>query len=150
VAGERILLGVIGRPHGVRGHLHVHSYTARPADLAGYATLGDAAGRRFRLRWVGSGVAEMTELSAGAALRIEDRAAAERLTNVELFVDRAELPAPDEDEFYLADLIGQTATTPDGAVLGKVAAVHDYGAGTSIEIAAASGPVLVPDLRAGG
>ncbi len=38
---ERILLGVVGRPHGVRGLLHVHSYTADPAALASYGPLTD-------------------------------------------------------------------------------------------------------------
>ena len=53
-----ILLGVIGRPHGVRGFLHVHSYTADPADLTAYGPLDDGKGRKFRLRWQGEGVQE--------------------------------------------------------------------------------------------
>ncbi len=143
-----ILLGVIGRPHGVRGHVHVHSYTAVPEDLDRYGALVDATGRRFTLRWMAAGVAQLTELVGAAAHPVTDRAAAEKLTNLQLFVDRANLPPPEEDEFYLADLIGQTALAPDGAVLGPVAAVHDYGAGASLEIAAAHGPIVVPFTRA--
>ena len=58
----RIQMGVIGRPHGVRGLLHVHSYAEDPASLAAFSPLFDAAGRRFGLRWVAVGVAEVSEL----------------------------------------------------------------------------------------
>ena len=39
-----ILMGVVGRPHGVRGLVHVQSYTADPRDLAGYGPLLDEQG----------------------------------------------------------------------------------------------------------
>ena len=55
VAGRRILLGVIGRPHGVRGLVRVHSYTADPAGLPRYGAAGRRAGRQFALRWRGEG-----------------------------------------------------------------------------------------------
>ncbi|HLB97636.1 MAG TPA: 16S rRNA processing protein RimM, partial [Acetobacteraceae bacterium] len=47
----RILLGVIGRPHGVRGLVHVTSHTADPAALADYGPLSDDKGRRFTVTW---------------------------------------------------------------------------------------------------
>ncbi len=56
---KRILLGVIGRPHGVRGLVHVTSHTADPAALAAYGPLSDDKGRRFTLAWRGDGIAEV-------------------------------------------------------------------------------------------
>ena len=141
----RILLGVVGRPHGVRGLVHVHSYTADPADLAAYGPLLDEAGRHWTLAWRGTGVAELRD-AAGHA--VADRSAAERLVNTRLSIERAKLPAPDEDEFYLADLVGMAAVTADGATLGRVAVVHDYGAGASLEVAGEGQPLLVPFTRA--
>ena len=67
---------------------------------------------------------------------VADRNAAEALKGTELFVDRAALPQPDEDEFYHADLIGLEARDSEGRVLGKVSAIHNYGASDVIEIAA--------------
>ena len=142
-----VLLGVIGRPHGVRGHVHVTSYTADPADLAGYGLLRDGGGRRFSLRWVADGVAEVAEHGAEGARRVADRTAAERLTNTRLFVERQALPTPAADEFYLADLIGLAAVAPDGTGLGTVAVLHDYGAGPSLEIAGEGGAMIVPFTR---
>lgn len=146
---DRILLGVIGRPHGVRGLLHVTSYTADPAALASYGPLSDARGRRFIVRWRGEGIAKIAELVNGAERRIDDRTEAEKLTNVRLFVDRVALPDTGEDEFYLADLVGLTALDTTGVPLGEVTAVHDYGAGASLEITRPNEPpLLVPFTQA--
>jgi 16S rRNA processing protein RimM len=133
-------MGVIGRPHGVRGLVHVHSYTADPADLARYAPLLDDAGRAWSLAWRGEGVAELRDATGKP---IADRSQAERLVNTRLLVDRDRLPAPDADEFYLADLVGLEARTETGARIGQVAAVHDYGAGPSLEIERPTAPPLI-------
>jgi 16S rRNA processing protein RimM len=145
---SRILLGVIGRPHGVRGLVHVTSHTADPAALAEYGKLSDDKGRRFTLAWRGAGVAEVCEVRDGVPVRVADRDAAGRLTNTRLYVERARLPVPEDDEFYLADLIGLDAVDVARRALGRVVAVHDYGAGTSLEIARDGPPLIVPFTRA--
>jgi 16S rRNA processing protein RimM len=145
VAQRRILMGVIGRPHGVRGLVHVHSHTADPADLPGYGPFADDRGRAFTLEWASEGVARVAELVDGRPVPLRDRDAAQALVNTRLYVDRDRLPPPeDEDEFYLADLIGLRAVTPEGRDLGRIDTVHDYGAGASLEI----GRLLVPFTRA--
>jgi 16S rRNA processing protein RimM len=145
VPQDRILMGVIGRPHGVRGLVRVTSYAE---DLAAYGALADAKGRRFVVRPRGAGVAEIAEIVDGAEVKVADHASAERLTNTRLYVERARLPEPEANEFYLADLIGLTAIDAAGALLGSVSAVHDYGAGSSLEIARADAPpLLVPFTR---
>ncbi len=139
-------MGVVGRPHGVRGLLHVHSYTAEPAQLARYNPLLDEAGRTWSLAWRGDGVAELRD---GRGRPVADRTEAERLVNTKFYVERHRLPAADADEFYLADLVGLRAHDAAGAPLGTVTAVHDYGAGTSLEIARqAANPLVVPFTRA--
>ncbi|HQT62967.1 MAG: 16S rRNA processing protein RimM [Acidocella sp. 20-57-95] len=141
--GERlVLMGVIGKPHGVRGLVRVHAYTEAPSALADYAPLTDRAGRQFALDWVSEGVAQLSEISGKTRRKITDRNEAEKLVNTELFVPRSALPAADEEEFYLADLIGMVALGADRKPLGTVAAVHDYGGGTSLEIM--PGALLVP------
>jgi 16S rRNA processing protein RimM len=137
------MLGVIGRAHGVRGLVRVTSHTADPAALTGYGPLSDPTGRRFTLRWVADGIAEIFEFIDGEPVKVADRTAAERLTNLKLFIQRAKLPAPEPDEYYLADLIGLRAVGSDGARLGIVSAVHDYGAGASVEIAREGGASLL-------
>jgi 16S rRNA processing protein RimM len=141
-------MGMIGRPHGVRGLVRVASYTADPAALAEYGPLDDEAGGRYRLAWRGPGIAAVALWQDGAWVEIRDRDHAARLTNRRLYLDRAALPPPDADEFYLADLIGLEAILPEG-VRGRVCAVHDYGAGASLEIERPEGAaLLVPFTRA--
>jgi 16S rRNA processing protein RimM len=139
-----IQMGVIGRPHGVRGLVHVHSYTADPTALPAYGPFTDERGRRFSLRWMSDGVAEISQVVDGKKIPVRDRAIAETLVNTRLLVERSRLPAPAEEEFYVADLLGLDVVGPDGAALGQVDMVHDYGAGVSLEI----GRLLIPFTRA--
>jgi 16S rRNA processing protein RimM len=143
---ERILMGVIGRPHGVRGLVHVQSFTGDPLALADYGVLEDERGRKFTLRWQSEGIARLAERLGGRDVAVADRDTAQALTNTRLFVPRAALPAAEEDEYYLTDLIGLRAENQDGGVIGRVAIVHDYGAGTSLEIALDGGapPLILP------
>jgi len=137
-------MGVIGRPHGVRGLVHVQSFTADPDALAAYGLLEDERGRRFTLQWQSEGIARLAERIGGRDVPVADRTAAEGLTNTRLYVPRSALPEADEDEYYLTDLIGLRAETATGEVLGRVAIVHDYGAGTSLEITPEpAGPALI-------
>ncbi len=137
---SRILLGVIGRPHGVRGLVRVTSYAD---DVTAYGALSDDRGRSFVLRMRSEGVAEIAEVVGGVEVKVVDRTTAEKLVNTRLYVERERLPEPEADEFYLADLIGLMAMDAGGATLGRVCAVHDYGAGASLEIAGAK-PLIVP------
>ena len=142
MADGNILMGVVGRPHGIRGLVRVHSYTAEPADLPRYAPLTDERGRVWSVAWRGEGVAELRD-AAGRV--VADRSEAEKLVNLRLFAPRDRLPpVGDADEFYLADLIGLAAVDVAGAEMGRVLAVHDYGAGSSLEIATGQHSVFVP------
>jgi 16S rRNA processing protein RimM len=144
VPASRIQLGVIGRAHGVRGLVKVTSHTADPADLTAYGPLSDAAGRQYALRWKADGVAEVSRIVDGTAVKVTDRSDAEKLTNTALFIDRDALPPAGDDEYYLTDLIGLAAVDKSGATIGTVATVHDYGAGASLEIAGAGAALVVP------
>lgn len=146
MADKRILMGVVGRPHGVRGLVRVANYASTPASLASHV-LADERGRAWRIEWQGEGIARLRDAATGRA--VADRNEAASLTNLRLFVARAALPPAAEDEYYLADLVGLDAFDESGRRLGRVAAVHDYGAGSSLEIAEAEGASrLVPFTRA--
>lgn len=141
---DRILLGRIGRPHGVRGLVRVQSFTADPSDIAAYGPVSDEAGTRtFRLRVVQPG-----EMPVVAVEGVADREAAAKLTGTPLYVARDRLPAPGQDEFYHADLIGLAVEDGVGRRLGTVASVNDHGAGAFLEIETGAQPLLLPFTRA--
>ena len=129
----RIRVGVFGAPHGLRGELRLKSLTADPVSIARYGPLEDAAGgRRFELVSVRPLREDM--LIARVA-GIGDRDSAAALTGVALYVPRAALPAPDEGEYYHADLIGLEARDADGRRFGRIVGVENHGAGDILEIA---------------
>jgi 16S rRNA processing protein RimM len=140
----RVQLGVIGRPHGVGGLVKVTSHTAVSADLTAYGPLFDPEGNLYALRWKADGIAEVSRIVDGVAIKVTDRSQAEKLTNTKLFIDRSALPPADENEYYLADLIGLAAVDPAGRQVGIVSVVHDYGGGASLEIVGSGAPLLVP------
>lgn len=139
MGGKRIMVGEFGRPHGVRGLLRLRAFTADPAAITAYGPLSDEAGaRHFRLTLKGPDLVAVEGVS--------DRDAAQRLTGTQLFVPREALPKTDEDEFYLADLIGLRAVTEAGDVLGVVRAVQDHGGGAFLVVEGAQ-EILLPFTR---
>lgn len=129
-AAQPILVGQFGAAHGVRGEIRLKSFTEAPEQIADYKTLRLKSGvavKLVSLRPQGSMLVARVE-------SVDDRTAAEALTGAELFVDRAELAEPEEDEFYQADLVGLEVRDPEGAKIGVVTAVQDFGAGDIIEI----------------
>ena|SRR6185312_4476235 len=144
---RRVCLGVVTAAHGVRGAVKVKSFAQRPKDVAAYGPLEDEDGTaRFTLQVIGPGKADVVIAKLAG---IADRDQAEALRGMRLYLPREALPPPAEEEYYHADLIGLAAVLGDGARLGEIRAVHDFGAGDTLEIARAEGqPVMVPFTRA--
>jgi 16S rRNA processing protein RimM len=148
VTRRLIAIGVFGAPHGVKGELRAKSYTDDPKALGAYGEVADAAGaRRFKILSLRPLKDEMVVLRLEG---INDRDAAAALTGVEIFARRENMPPPDDEEFYLADLIGLSATTPNGDAIGRIVAVSNFGAGDILEIAPKDGgeTVLYPFTKA--
>ena len=144
---QRVLMGVITGAQGLTGEVRIKSFTADPADFGAYGPLTDEAGERsFTIETVGAVRGQIVARVEG----VEDRTTAEALKGQHLYVPRAELPEPEEDEYYHVDLIGLRAVRlSDGGEIGNVKAVYDFGAGDMLEIARADGQtLLIPFTRA--
>jgi 16S rRNA processing protein RimM len=128
---KRICIARIGAAHGVRGEVRLWSFTTDPLAVASYGPLETAAGDRFKI----TSLRAAKNCLVARFAEVNDRTAAERLVNRELFVPRAQLPEPaDAEEFYHADLIGLTAVDGAGETLGTVVAIQNFGAGDLIEL----------------
>ena len=139
---EKVCLGTIVGVHGVQGTVRIKSFTADPADIAAYGAVSDeSGGRRFEVKVLGQARGTVLARLSGIA----DRNAAEALRGLRLYVPRAALPEANEDEFYHADLIGLPVETREGAPLGSVRAVHNFGAGDILELRDGNGrEILLP------
>ena len=145
---QRICVAQIGAPHGVRGEVKLWPFTAEPESVRDYGPLESEDGaRRFEIETLRTAKDHLVVRLKG----VNDRDAAERLTNTKLFVPRERLPATEaDDEFYHADLVGLAVVDASGNGLGSVAAVHNFGAGDLIEVkpAQSNATVLLPFTEA--
>ncbi len=143
----RVCLGAVVGVHGVRGTVRIKPFTEDPEAVAAYGPVQDESGRhsyRLKVHGLHKGVV------LAAVEGVEDRDAALALKGARLYVDRAALPeVTEEDTFYHADLIGLPVEDTGGRSLGRVAAVHDFGAGDLLEVETAEGESRVlPFTRA--
>lgn len=128
---RRVCLGVIATAHGVRGLVKVLCYADDPHMLDGMLFTSETGESSLTMTMKNSmGKYWLAEIEG-----IADRTAAEALRGVKLWIDRAELPAlDDEEEFYIEDLVGLAAEHSGGESAGKVIAVENFGAGDLLEI----------------
>jgi 16S rRNA processing protein RimM len=135
-----ICVARIGAAHGVRGAVKLWTFTEDPLAVKHYGPLTTKDGtRQFEVTHAREARDHLVATLKGIATR-ED---AERLNGIELYVAREKLPATDEDEYYHADLIGLAAVTAGDEPLGRVIAIHNFGAGDIIEIAPPHGATLL-------
>ena len=138
---DRICVAQIGAAHGLRGEVRLRSFTENPSTVTAYGPFESEDGKQ-RIE-----IEALRPAKDGFVARLKgvaDRNAAERLTNIKLYVPRDRLPPVEDDNtFYHADLVGLAAVTPDGAAFGTVKAIHNFGAGDLIEIARSDGDVLM-------
>ena len=144
--GRLIHVGRIGAAHGVRGEVRLESYMQEPGALGRSGPLFDAAAHRT------FDVKLLRQIKPGrfiARIRgVQSRQDAESLTNLDLYMDRAGLPDPAEDEFYYADLAGMRVEDRAGSEIGTITAVLHFGAGDILQIARnQGGELLLPFTR---
>ncbi len=111
---DPVVIGVAAGAHGVRGTVRVRATGSGSHLREGAEPL--VAGRRrriLRVRTTPKGF--LVDLEG-----VHDRSGASSLAGEELVLDRSELDAPEEDEFYVADLVGLAAETEGGEPLGRV------------------------------
>lgn len=140
---DRICVGAIAGAFGVHGEVRLKSFCATPEDIAHYAPLYTEDGAH-------SYTVRLTRpVAGGLAARLSGVATKEQadaLRGITLWADRGKLPSLPDDEFYHADLIGLEVCDPGGKVLGRVAAVQNFGAGDILEVTGAGlkAPLMVP------
>ena len=135
-----ICVARIGAAHGVRGAVKLWTFTDDPLAVKRYGPLVTRDGaRRFEVASAREAKGHLVATLKGVTTREE----AERLNGIELYVARDKLPATDDDEYYHADLIGLAVVTTADEPLGRVVAIHNFGAGDIIEIAPPRGPSLL-------
>ena len=137
---KQICVARIGAAHGVRGAVKLWTFTEDPLAVLHYGPLAFKDGARTL---VVTHAREARDHLVATLEGVTTRDDAEKLNGVELYIARDKLPATDDDEYYHADLIGLSAETTAGEAIGRVSAIHNFGAGDVIEIAPPHGPTML-------
>lgn len=144
-----VLLGEFGRAHGLKGEVRLKSFTGDPLAITTYGPLTTGQGRSLTLTDARQAAGDQPDLLVARVEGVTTREAAEGLNRVRLYAPRDRLGEAEEDEFFLADLIGLRAEIAEGESLGTIVAVPNYGGGDLLEIAPPRGPtILVPFTKA--
>ena len=128
---NRVCLGIVTGPHGVRGEVKIKSFTDLPEDVAAYGPLEDETGTlSFSLTVTGQVKGAVRARLAG----VDNRDQAAALQGTKLYATRGELPDLPVNEYYHSDLVGLRVERESGEVIGQVTAAHDFGGGDLIEV----------------
>lgn len=124
---EMVVLGVVGKPHGVHGELWLrpHNEHGRPFDgLRELLLVKDGVAKAYT-------VATLKPAQGGALVRfagVESRQAAAALTLAEVRARRSALPPLAPGEFYVEDVVGCRVLHESGRELGVVESTFWNGA----------------------
>ncbi|WP_324807813.1 ribosome maturation factor RimM [Sphingomonas sp. LY29] len=126
---KRVALAAVAGAHGIKGEVRLKLFADSVESLARHSTvsLGGEPRRLLSAKLGGKTVIARFE-------GVADRTAAEALRGQLVEVDRAALPPLEDGEYYHADLIGLPCVDGDGATLGTVAGIEDFGAGDLLEV----------------
>lgn len=127
---DLVSVGAVTGAHGIKGEVKLRSFTADPQAIAAYSPLETAKGATIEIVRLRAQKDDFIAVLKG----VTDRNAAEALKGTELFVPRARLPEPDDNEVYLEDLVGLPVLLKDGTRLGEIVAVANYGASDLIDV----------------
>jgi len=141
---RRIALAAVAGAQGIKGEVRLKLFSDSVESLSRHEKLfvGGAERRLVSVRDGGKAAVARFE-------GVNDRGAAEALRGSLVEIDRGALPPLGEGEYYHADIIGLPAVDRDGAVVGSVVAVENYGAGDLLEIELEDGKRSLIPFRPG-
>lgn len=144
---ERLVVGRIVKPHGIKGELVVEVLSEVPERFAKGSRLeaGDIDGDRRKL------TVRTARNDRGRLLvffrEVPDRDAAETLRGALLSIGRAEAAPPPDGAFYDWQLQGLEVVDEEGAPLGRLARVEVGAASDLWIVETGSGEVMVPAVE---
>jgi 16S rRNA processing protein RimM len=126
-----VKIGIIIAAHGIKGLVKIKSFAANPININKYGTVyNNDQSKKFDIKVV----SQNDTVLLATVNDIKDRNTAETLIGSELYINKKNLPALDENEYYHDDLIGLEVYDQNNNIYGTITALHNFGAGDIIEI----------------
>jgi 16S rRNA processing protein RimM len=140
-----ILIGRLGKPVGLKGHINLIAHSDNPSGLSNYKEFFiDADGiHKFTLDKISkSGKKTLIKFDS-----INSSTEAEKLKNLDLFIDEDNLPDLPEGEFYWKDLIGKQVLSLNNNYNGIVKEIMHTGANDVLVCEINDKEVLIPLIK---
>ncbi len=143
-----ILIGKIGKPHGLRGEVRLHLFSDQPENLKRYrrvfivSTKGELSQPLQLLSSRAQGKTAIVELES-----VSDRDAADRLKGMGVLLEKTELPDTEEDEYYYYQYAGLAVKTVDELFLGRVENIFSNGAQDILVVRGTGREYLIPIIK---
>jgi 16S rRNA processing protein RimM len=125
-----ICIAIIAAPHGIKGDVKITPYTENIEDIFNYKDITDSKGNKIILKKKFISKCQIVASIDG----VSDRNACEKMTGTNLYIKSTDLPVASEGEFYHLDLVGLAVLNSEQVEVGKVKYVHNFGAGSILEI----------------
>jgi 16S rRNA processing protein RimM len=126
---DKILVGKIVAPQGIRGEFRVQSFADKPEDFKKFHIICDKCeSNAFHFIRVLKQNVIIAKIDG-----VNDRNVAESLRGTSLYISHDDLPKLKENEYYQSDLIGFDVIR-DGKKIGIVDGFQNFGAGDIIEL----------------
>ena len=144
-AGERVLIGKITKPHGIRGEVKIYPYSGIPENFLHYSRVLLAADDRAAPKEYKVERARVQKNSVLVQLQgCHTRTQAETLVQQQVYVPEDDLPEPGPDEFYLRELEGLQMVTDTGTVIGTITGILTTGAQDIVRVEDGDREYMIP------
>ena len=131
-ASDKVIIGKIGAPYGVKGWVKINSYTETPEGIFDYLPWFLGEEKKCRIdQWRPHGKSLVAKIEG-----VDNRDDAERIKNLDINIDASLLPDLGDDGIYWRELTGMKVVTTQGYDLGVVKEVFNTGANDVIHVKA--------------
>lgn len=132
LASDKVVVGKIGAPYGVKGWVKINSYTETPDGIFEYAPWFLSGDKEYRVdQWRFHGKSMVAKIDG-----MESRDDAERIKNLDITILASQLPDLGDDGIYWRELTGMKVVTTDGYDLGVVREIFNNGANDVVQVKA--------------
>lgn len=148
---KRVVLGKIGKVHGIKGWLRINSFASPPDNILEYPELSISIGGSTKSLRVADSKKQNSNLLVHFE-GVDDPEQARELTGTELWVEATRLPELSEGNYYWHELQGMLVVNQEGQLLGQVKNLMETGANDVLVVAPTSESIdrrerLIPYLR---
>ncbi|WP_218312775.1 ribosome maturation factor RimM [Alteromonas antoniana] len=131
-ASDKVVIGKIGAPYGVKGWVKINSYTETPEGIFDYQPWNLSDDNEYQIdQWRPNGKNLVAKITG-----VESRDDAERIKNLDICIDADQLPDLGDEGFYWRELTGMQVVTTQGYDLGVVKEVFNTGANDVLQVRA--------------